>query len=142
MQLPQQLALILPLVVAPLAGWLGDDGLPVWVNELFALIALAATVAAWVFLGGKFSNDVTVNIMLIAGYTGALVAGPLAPLHKWFIVTVPSPFAALAPKQPAAVAAKPTPPPLTLPRWAAPTTTPTATTSSSLAQSGDDVHAG
>lgn len=137
MQLPQQLALILPLVVTAIAGWLGDDGLPAWVNELFALIVLAASVAAWVALGGKFSNDIVSDIMIIAAYTGALVAGPLTPLRKWFIVTIPSPFAGLA-KQPAVVPVKAAAPqPLSLPTWAAPTTAAT-----SDAQPSDEVHAG
>lgn len=137
MQLPQQLVLILPLVVTPLAGWLGDDGLPTWVNELFAIIVLAASVATWIALGGKFSNDLTVNIMLIAGYTGALVAGPLAPLRQWFIVKIPSPFAAVT-KKSAVTAQSSTA--AVLPSWA--TKPPTATQTSSQPSSGDEVHAG
>jgi hypothetical protein len=149
--LPQQLALILPLIVTALAGWLGHDGLPEWANEVITLLVLAASVAAWVALGGKLSNDIVADIALVAGYSAALVAGPLAPLRQWLFVAIPSPLAGLAKKSATAMLARPAGSPSApqrasaqssaapLPTWAQPEP---ATTTATAAQSIDEAHGG
>lgn len=83
MVVPSILALILPLIAAPTANYLGKDHLPRLANALIAFaIALLAAIC-WGVVASTLTSDPIKDAELIATYCAVLVANPLAPLYKF-----------------------------------------------------------
>ena len=109
--LPQSLIVILPLIVTAIAGFLGKDTLPAWLNAIIVAIVIAGlSVAAVIMSGAALSPNPLTDFMIFAGYCTALIASPiLKPLLEKLFATTPSPFSFLA-------KASPPPPPVLTPR--------------------------
>lgn len=102
MEIPQVLVLVLPLIVTALSAWLSHNGLPAWINALISGVVTLLCAIGWSLIDRSLASDLVADIVLIASYCAALMAGPLKPLHQWLMVTLPSPLAGLASSPPAA----------------------------------------
>lgn len=109
--LPEFLVLFLPLVIAPITGWLEHDKLPAGVNTAISGFVVLVTAFLWVLLEQRLTGDLVVDFVVVAGYCAALLAGPLAAFHEWLIIKIPSPLAHLS--------KEPDPPPPPLRAWTA-----------------------
>lgn len=96
MEIPAPLVLIAPFIVTPLAAWLGHDQFPRWLNAAIALAVVLITAFAWSLLSNSLAGNVITDMVLIAGYCAALMAGPLQPLYEWLTVKLTSPLTAIA----------------------------------------------
>jgi hypothetical protein len=85
-----------PAIAMFLSGWLRDSRLPKWFDTTIAFLVVVLTAWVWALLAGKLAGDLPADTVIIAGYVAALIAGPMAPLHAWLNVKLPSPFSALA----------------------------------------------
>ncbi len=98
--LPQDITILLPLLVTLVSGILSHQRLPTWANALIAGSVVVLASLGAVLLGQGFSRDLVADFLLIAAYVAALMASPLlAPLHEWLTLNTPSPIAALVPKR-------------------------------------------
>lgn len=107
-ELPQPILLVLPFIATPLAGWLNDDSLPEWLNDVIALVVVVILAITATWITAPISNDGTLNIAMIFTYCLLLMRQPLlASMQRWFTIHVPSPFALLGPvaARPATIAA-------------------------------------
>ena len=92
----QALTLIGPPAIAlAISGWLQDARLPRWLDALIALLGVLLTAFGWSLIADKLTDDIVANIVIIAAYSAALIAGPMATLHEWLVVQLPSPFGAI-----------------------------------------------
>ena len=53
------------------------------------------TAFGWSLIAGKLNGDTIADVVIIAAYSAALIAGPMAGLHEWLVTQLPSPFGAL-----------------------------------------------
>ncbi len=81
MVIPPILAIILPILAAPAATYLGKDKWPQWVNALIACAIVLAAAISWGFFANALTNNVGDDILLIVAYVGVLMASPLKPLY-------------------------------------------------------------
>jgi hypothetical protein len=94
--IPPALALLLPFIVTPLVGWLRSDQLASWLNTIIVLVVVFAAAACWALFVHSLTGNVTDDIVLLAGYIAALMAGPLKPLYDFATLKLPSPLAMFA----------------------------------------------
>ncbi len=104
--IPQQVAALLPLFATLISGFFSHDRLPRWANALIALIALVATAVVCLWLAGNFTGNAQASVLAVLGYVAILMNGDLRAIYT-FLVTVPSPLAALATPQTAAASLVP-----------------------------------
>ncbi|MBE3561944.1 MAG: hypothetical protein IMW89_22385 [Ktedonobacteraceae bacterium] len=89
---PEYLVAILPGIITLISAWLTHAKLPESVNALISGVIVLVSALVWALIGGKLAGDLVTDFVLIAGYSAALVAGPLKPLHQWLMYKIPSPF--------------------------------------------------
>jgi hypothetical protein len=108
----QYLTLIGPPAIATfLSGWLRDAKLPKWLDTIIAFLVVLITAFVWAILAGKLVGDLPADTVVIAAYVAALVAGPMAALHAFLVVSLPSPFSIIMDAlRPFEVEEEPTPP--------------------------------
>lgn len=94
--IPDYLIPLLGIIVPVIAGWLNDDNLPKWFNAIVAGIIVLFLAFICAILTHSLSGDSALNFMAVAAFFYFLLAGPLAPLHKWLVLSMPSPFKAFA----------------------------------------------
>ncbi len=104
--IPALLTFALPFLVTPLVGWLSHDQLAAWLNSVIACVVVMASAIAWALVARSLGPDLVQNALLVAGYTGALLAGPLKPLYVYTTLKWPSPFSALIDKLPSVAKAQ------------------------------------
>lgn len=97
--MPQYLVFLLPVVVTVVSGWLNSNKFPDWLNAIISGFIVLVCAIAWAALGGQLVNDMVANIVLLGSLCASLIAGPLAPLHRWLVITLPSPIKAIMPPQ-------------------------------------------
>src|SRR5579859_2092212 len=94
--LPASSLIIPPFLVAAIAGWLGHDNFPKWLNTIISFIVISLVAIIWSLFSGKLvGNDIWTNIIFVAGVCAAFVAGALARLQKWFTAKTTSPLIAI-----------------------------------------------
>lgn len=116
--IPQDAALVLPLVAAGLTRWLSSDRLAAWANALIALLFLLATAILCAWLSGTFLlSSPQASVLAVLAYVALLMNGSLRTILLYlesipspFDVTVPAPF---IPTQ--TVTTKATPPSVPMP---------------------------
>src|SRR5579859_2646115 len=82
-----------PAIALALSGWLRDARLPAWLDTTISLIVVLLVAFLWALITGKLVGDLPADTIIIAAYTAALIAGPMAALHAYLIVKWPSPIA-------------------------------------------------
>lgn len=97
-QIPPLFALVLPGLVAPLAGWIVQQKMPEWLRAAIVLLVIFVVSALWAIYVHSFSANVYDDFVLLAAYCAALIAGPLQPLYKLAEVHLPSPLGLFQPK--------------------------------------------
>lgn len=70
------LPIILPLLVATLAGLLRQDRLPDWANEGITLVLLLAGATTYAFFQHKLTNNGLLDFIVIAAYATSLIQMP------------------------------------------------------------------
>lgn len=95
--MPQYLVLLLPLIVSALNGLFTDFKFPQWVNTLICMVVVLGSALAWALLAQRLVSDPIADFVVIAGFSAALVAGPLQPLEKYLKITLPSPLKLIVP---------------------------------------------
>jgi hypothetical protein len=111
-----------PAIALFISGWLRDAKIPKWVDTIIAFLVVLITAWLWALFAGKLVGDLPADTVVIAAYTAALIAGPMAALHQWLTVKWPSPFSAFmsalspyVPETPATVSPRFAPRSITLP---------------------------
>jgi hypothetical protein len=94
MEVPQLFTLALPIIVAPLVGWLNNPRMPEWLRCLIAAVVIVAVAALWAVYVHALTNNVVDDFILVASYCSVLSTTLLLPLYKLALVHIPSPFAA------------------------------------------------
>lgn len=114
----QYLTIIGPPAIAMfLSGWLRDTKLPKWLDTLIAFLVVLITALVWALIAGKLVGDLPADTVVIAAYVASLIAGPMAALHAYLVVNLPSPFSIIAEAlRPFEVEEEPTPPATIAPR--------------------------
>lgn len=113
----QYLTLIGPPAIAlAISGWLRDAKLPKWIDTLIAFLIVLIVAFLWALFAGKLAGDLPADTVIIAAYVAALIAGPMAALHAFLVVKLPSPFSMIMDAlRPFEIEEQPTPtPPATI----------------------------
>jgi hypothetical protein len=137
--IPDAITVISPVIVATLAGWLGQVKWPAWANALVAGVLIVAMALICVLItGATLTSNYVEDFLIIAAYIGALTYGPFSPLHglqKYLLVSgVLNPPASPAATPPAPAPVLPTAP---LP-FSPPTSEPLPKSSRTTGSSGKD----
>jgi len=90
--LPQDIALVLPIIAAAIAHYLMADRLAAWQNALIAALFVVGTAAISAWLSGNIiAGNPQASLLMILAYVAFLMRGPLSTLMLFF-ADVPSPF--------------------------------------------------
>lgn len=83
-----------PAIALFISGWLRDAKLPKWLDTIIAFLVVLLTAFLWELFAGRLVGDLPADTVVIAAYTAALIAGPMAALHAYLTLNWPSPFSA------------------------------------------------
>lgn len=90
--IPQDAALILPLVAAGITRWLSSDHLAAWLNALIALLFLVGTAVLCAWLSGTFLlSSPQASVLAVLAYVALLMNGSLRTILL-YLESIPSPF--------------------------------------------------